>query len=678
MKKRIVASFITVFAFALSGCSFSFNGGSDKVIDFSYSDSQKNNYHTHSIFDNDNGLVVETINKTGQVKAITDYTYTVTNSLSEEIDTSTYFPSAGGYKVTIHVEGLSSKSYSINVSLYVPVTGVSIDGGNTEVRERGKKQLSYTIFPSNASIKKVTWSSDDTTIAKIDADGKLTGVHEGTTTIRATTVDGGFSDAISVEVTPSPVEQTKLLYTYNDLQNNNRYDVDGTPLTNSKLLVIPVWFSDSTTYISSSKKESVRSDIEKVYFGTEEETGWHSVSSYYAAESFGACNMTGTVSDWYSPGISSREATEEVTTNLVLTATEWYFKGHPLESRKDYDLDNNGYLDGVCLIYAAADYRTDTRGDVNKNLWAYCYWVQDSSQKSKTNPGANVYFFASYDFMYGSGNVGIRTGKNYYNGDSSHFTVDAHTYIHETGHMLGLDDYYDYGPNDFSPAGAFSMQDYNVGGHDPYSVMAFGWADPYIPTDSCVLEIGAFQTTHELILLSPDEVNSPFDEYLLLELYTPTGLNKMDSLYKYSGSYPQGPSSTGIRLWHVDARLLKSPYSSISNITTNPKINYYGTTHAMSNTYDDEDYGSPLGSSYYDYNLLQLIRDNTGATYRPSGELSNSDLFVNGESFSMSKYSSQFVKGTNINKGKALGWSFSVTINGSGESATATINLVRS
>ena len=152
----------------------------------------------------------------------------------------------------------------------------------------------------------------------------------------------------------------------------------------------------------------------------------------------------------------------------------------------------------------------------------------------------------------------------------------------------------------------------------------------------------------------------------------------MDSLYKYKGNYPQGPSSTGIRLWHVDGRLLKSPYSSISQITTNPKINGYGTTHAMSNTYEDDDYGSPLGSSYHDYNILQLIRDNTGTTYYPSSDISNTDLFTSGESFSMSKYSSQFVKGTNINKGKALGWSFSVTISGSGESATATINLVRS
>ena len=54
-----------------------------------------------------------------------------------------------------------------------------------------------------------------------------------------------------------------------------------------------------------------------------------------------------------------------------------------------------------------------------------------------------------------------------------------------------------------NPSGCFSMQDYNVGGHDPYSMMALGWVKPYIPTDSCEIKIKPFQTNHDLILLTP-------------------------------------------------------------------------------------------------------------------------------------------------------------------------------
>ncbi len=373
---------------------------------------------------------------------------------------------------------------------------------------------------------------------------------------------------------------------------------------------------------------------------------------------------------------------------LVESATNWYFTNNPSESRKDYDRDGDGYLDGVMLIYGAPDYATLGNNDYD-NLWAYCYWLQDTSNNNNTNPGPNVFFWASYDFMYDSSKASVRTGKSSYgNGDCSHASIDAHTYIHEMGHVFGLDDYYDYGSNNYSPAGGFSMQDYNVGGHDPYSVMALGWADPYIPTQSCDITISAFQKTHDLILLTPswNSYDSPFDEYLLLELYTPTGLNALDSTYRYDSSYPQGPNVAGIRLWHVDARLayctsLTSqgyPTYAYSKITTNPAYNAtYGITHAFSNTVGNADYGSVLGSSYYNYHLLSLVRNNTSTGVNTTSKLSSSDLFRNGSSFSMSTYSSQFVKSGKLNSNVSLGWSFSVALSGTGDNAQATIHLIK-
>ena len=142
--------------------------------------------------------------------------------------------------------------------------------------------------------------------------------------------------------------------------------------------------------------------------------------------------------------------------------------------------------------------------------------------------------------MYSSDKASQRTGKSSYgNGDTRYCNVDAHTFIHEMGHVLGLQDYYDY-DGIGTAVGGFTMQDNNVGGHDPYSVIAYGWAQPYIPTNTVTLTINDFQSSHDVVLLANHTVNSPFDEYLLVELYTPTGLNKFDTDYRYKYYYPQG------------------------------------------------------------------------------------------------------------------------------------------
>ncbi len=469
---------------------------------------------------------------------------------------------------------------------------------------------------------------------------------------------------------------------YSDFVENSAYPISSTPSKgNAKILVIPVWFTDSTNFITSDKRENVRSDIEKVYFGSSSDTGWHSVKSYYEEESLGTLTLTGTVSDWYECGKSyskygketpNSESSVPNTSALVETATEWYFTNHSSESKKDYDCDHDGYLDGVMLIYAAPDYDTLNRSSYD-NLWAYCFWVQDYAAQNVNNPGVNAFFWASYDFMYGQEVASSRTGKTYRAGDTSHCSIDAHTYIHEMGHMFGLEDYYDYSDLSYQPAGAFSMQDHNVGGHDPFSSFALGWGKAYIPTSSVTIDLKPFATDGEMIILSPqwNSYNSPFDEYLIIEYFTDLGLNEHDTNYKYmkqyGKNYPTGTHDYGIRLWHVDARLVYTNTGEFSanKVTTNPSIAVGRVALMMSNTYDDgsevaEAYCSVLGTSYANYNVLQMIRNNTSANYKPKDSLSSSSLFKAGDTFSMSKYSKQFVNSGKLNSKKDLGFSFEV------------------
>ena len=156
------------------------------------------------------------------------------------------------------------------------------------------------------------------------------------------------------------MDPTYAASTYKTLALNDTV-ISYTPsVGEANILVIPVWFTDSNNHIASSNKSKIREDIQKAYFGTNSDTGWRSVKTYYEEESHGALTLTGTVSSWYEPGErSSKYGNDDNytsnTRSLVRKATDWYFNNNTSASRKSFDKDGDGYLDGVMLIYAAPD-----------------------------------------------------------------------------------------------------------------------------------------------------------------------------------------------------------------------------------------------------------------------------------------------------------------------------------
>lgn len=664
MKKKFAVTFLSLFGLLLSSCDFinSIFKGKDKEVALQSIAVEtlptKTTYFEGETFDPNGLCIIATYStsdgENAQVRSVSylgnenKFIFSVSldtplKPLDNEIKV-TYYEKSTSFDITVNrlptVEMISVK----NLPKTTYFEGATFDPSGLEIEAK------Y----SNGETKLVSYNEnkDDFTFS-ISLD-KLLETSDHTIELIYKEKTASFD----IDVTEvSKIEKTKLSYTYDDYTKNNAYNIDNCPLQGSpKLLIIPVWFNDSNNFIIESKKEEVRNDIEKAYIGTSEETNWNSVKSYYETESQNKIKLSATVTEWYEIDNSYTEYAPEskvdLTMSLVKKASDNYFSNHSTDKRKNYDSNGDGYLDGVMLIYAAPDY--DSLGnDSYKNLWAYCYWTGAIS--SKTNPSANAFFWASYDFLYGS-NAKEKTGSSYGRGFTQNgITIDTHCFIHEMGHVFGLEDYYDYSSFGYCPAGGFSMQDMNVGGHDPYSVMAYGWADPYIPNDSMTISIGDFQSTHDVILLANHSISdSPFDEYLLLEYYTPTGLNEHDSKYTYRYVYPHGPSKGGIRLWHVDARLYS--YNQ-GQMTTNPTDG--GVYHALSNSYDSN-HGSILGEEYYNYNILQLIRNDTYATYTPRDSLVETDLFKAGNTFDMQTYSSQFVNGSKMNDNNPLGWSFKV------------------
>ncbi len=479
----------------------------------------------------------------------------------------------------------------------------------------------------------------------------------------------------------SNTEVTELKTDYNDYNKYNYFDVSGVPTKGEvKLLVVPLWFNESSTYIiSEAHKENVRQDLQKAFFGTSEETGWQSVSSYYKEESLSALNLKGSVTPWIDTEINGKKLTKENIDSLVKEVSKSLFEGENAYDPKEYDSNQDGYLDAVIFIYGLPDYQSFV--STNEYLWAYVSYLQGRNSNPQS-PTLNAFMWASYDFMYDEAKAILRSGTTFGGGDTTFTNLDTHTYIHEFGHLLGLDDYYDYSAK-YQPAGGFSMQDNNVGGHDPFSVMALGWANPYVPISGCELTLRPFVDSHDLILLSPkfNANYSPFDEYLLLEFYTPTGLNELDAKHQYKGKYPTGLLEAGIRLWHVDARLINIRNQRIYGFYNNPKIG--NIMLGMSNSYYDKDDPdsekriSPLGIEYEEMNLLQLIRNKIAETHKNENYVSNEVLFTNNTAFSMSIFNRQFVNGESLNNGKELGWSFSVKIINEENNLTAKVKLMR-
>ncbi len=449
-----------------------------------------------------------------------------------------------------------------------------------------------------------------------------------------------FAGANNAQVITNYNVQTK------DLRVSSGYLYDPTTVGDLDILVIPVTFGSSSS-LDEEEKELVRKDIAYTFFGQSSETGWESVSSYYYKSSYGKLNISGVVAPWYEIDKTARQfekISPEPSIYALNNAVEWYKNNFDDISR--FDKDNDKVIDAVWLIYDLPyNYSTS---DV---WWAYTYWnFNNDNVGNGKDYLAYTYAWASYDFLYEGRYGGIGSLKG-----------DAHTYIHETGHILGLDDYYDYDSRQ-SPAGVLDMMDGNIGDHNSYSKMTLGWTNPIYVNGSTSISLRPFEEYGDFILLKDDWNNSPYDEYLLIEYYTPTGLNKKDSTSAYYGR-PKLFTENGIKIYHIDSRIGKYSYDSYSGygyfeeyVDTVYETNSYYSQIAHSNT---QSY-----SANRNYRLLHLL-DATGADSllkSSSAYATNYSLFTDGITFdpTSSVYKNLFNVASKFNDGTSLNYKIEV------------------
>ncbi|MFA7032948.1 MAG: hypothetical protein WC201_05260 [Bacilli bacterium] len=333
------------------------------------------------------------------------------------------------------------------------------------------------------------------------------------------------------------------------------------------LLVVPMSFSGA---IEDEQAEKTIL-LQNAFFGDSSKTAYQSVASYYDKSSYGHVQIKGQVTDWFTSSCTIEEARAtstplKVSSDIANEIVAWLINsGFDLS---DYLSEDQTYIRGLYIVY---DYPPNY--DDSKSLfWAYV----DRASTGAMSPFASTYAWSSIDFI----------GQNAY---SSHY-VETNTFIHEVGHLFGLRDYYNTIDNDgYQPTGFFDMMDYNLGDHCSFSKYLLHWATPYVLQEAETITLRSFTESGDFILIPTSTWNgTPYDEYLLVEYFTPDGLNDSStfSSYIYTDGYGENrvfyyPNYHGLRIYHIDARLAyyrapngRAPIGYVDNLTVENLSSY--------------------------------------------------------------------------------------------------------
>ena len=277
-----------------------------------------------------------------------------------------------------------------------------------------------------------------------------------------------------------PADKVDLELNYNDLSgtlSNNKSVMPS--LGDANLLVIPVHLPGGNEY----KTDKVKSDIEKVFFGDKDDSslGFKSVKQYYSEASYGKFNLSGTVTDWFDATTLVSDVKDitsgtygTIVNKILRGAVDWASSSQGI-NLKDFDNNEDGNIDGVYLVYDHLDWTTENyiqhesnpqfdSSTLNQAFWNFTYWDFYSESKND-KPATSGFSWSSFDMMYTSY---CERNKNDTPdlSDLSKIKLDSHTFIHEFGHLLGLEDYYSSSDSSYHPAGESTMMDQNIGDLD--------------------------------------------------------------------------------------------------------------------------------------------------------------------------------------------------------------------
>ncbi|WP_135550710.1 M6 family metalloprotease domain-containing protein [Paenibacillus cymbidii] len=281
-------------------------------------------------------------------------------------------------------------------------------------------------------------------------------------------------------------------------------------------------------------------DVQSSFFGNGlDAKPYDSVKQYYYRSSYGKLTIDGKVLDWftashnrsyYQPANTSLSSSQEAVQKreeLIKEALAYHAgKG---EDFSQYDSDGDGTIDGLYVKWT---------GDAG--AWATYWWAYQTGWSS-SSPVVGGKKIKTYVWSW-IGNAAY---------DASHPTIKYYPQvdIHETGHMLGLPDYYDYTDwnkdNNRGGVGGLDIMDGNWGDHNAFSKFLLGWLTPRVvaKTGKKTIELKPSGTDGDAVLIMPGATGSEFGEFYMAQYRK----NETGNDYNYP--------TNGMVIWHIDSRL---------------------------------------------------------------------------------------------------------------------------
>lgn len=134
-----------------------------------------------------------------------DATFRTSNSNVATVDADGNITAVGIGTATITVTGTGGRTATCKVYVvdeYIAATGIAMNKSSMTVSPGWSEKLSVTFTPANATDQRVSWSSSDSNVVRVDENGNIMTLQIGTATITATS--GGLSTTCVVTVEDDP------------------------------------------------------------------------------------------------------------------------------------------------------------------------------------------------------------------------------------------------------------------------------------------------------------------------------------------------------------------------------------------------------------------------------------------------------------------------------------------
>lgn len=434
------------------------------------------------------------------------------------------------------------------------------------------------------------------------------------------------------------------------------------------VLVVPITFNDQKDRIDNDWLSLLKKTLGNVMDANGNVTkhtlsnGEWPLSEYLATSSYGKFTANFYIAEPYVINATGKEYFYESVPESIYSDIEASLHNQNFDNSK-FDQNGDGYYDVVILIntlcMADGDGISYGQGSMS-GAYEYSLYMTSDNAGTAQNPTINTCFSAAAFHLFGD--------QEELNEDN----VKTHTLIHEFGHTFGLMDYYCNGKPQ-NTIGKFDMEADNQGDWNSYSKYVMGWIEPTVvdgSKESVEIEIGAYSTHGDAILiraLGYNGTGTPFDEYIMIDLFAHDGLYEKHSL-QYGLS-----ETVGVRIYHVNSLYELQTVRGDNN----PNSTFAAPHHSASDTSKYATQGKYLLEMVQKGNVNTFMKDldlNSCTHEEILGTyVDKDDLFYQGDVFTVEDYDNFFYNGK-MDNGMEFGYKITVkSIVEDGANSTATI-----